>query len=416
MKIRRILAVLLLTGLLLSVLTGCGCSVRPAETPSPEAGGTEEVTPDITDGTTGGTEAAGDNTQQAPTEEEPAGTTQTTESDTDPVTEASTEPSTSEPEPTSSQTEATEPATEETTEPSAPETEPTTPATEPTTPATEPSIPETEPSNPATEPSDSSGCAHTWTDWAYEEYTYKQQGVPPDTQWYDRVSHRLARSCIKCGQKETGNTPDHPCQKGSKYHTISQRTEATCTVGATMRSTCNICGWYVEYEGKKAGHVWTDETIHISDYTEYTNELDAIISECTNCGLQSIWYEKGEGFTTIRVSPDYSISMKPVDKFEYSVTSDDFRLLEHPQWQTVYRNLVYNAEGYVIQFDYIYCTSSGTRYVCTVNTSDVAGQFAETGQAPPLEEYEGMNYRLTYYFGVTNNYVYLAGWHIGWSG
>ena len=180
------------------------------------------------------------------------------------------------------------------------------------------------------------------------------------------------------------------------------------------RSTCQICGWYLDYETKRGAHNWVDEVIHLSDYTEYTNELDAYLSECTICGEKSVWYDKGEGFYYPKVSDGYSVTVSGFDEFEYAVTSDDFRLLEHPKWQRVYRNFVYNAEGYVIQFDYIYCTNTGERYVCTVDSSDIPGMFGAGG--PNLKEYEGMNYHLTYKLLAYGTEVSPNGWHIGWSG
>ena len=204
---------------------------------------------------------------------------------------------------------------------------------------------------------------HSFGDWQYEEYTYKQDG-------YDRVSHRKVRSCAKCGYKEYGNTPDHSCKKGSSNHTVTTVKEGTCTTPAVMRSTCKVCGWYVEYDGKKGSHSNVTETRHLTDYGPYTNELDVNIITCTSCGQQSITYIKGEGWS------DYN-------RYEVNVSlaggADQFDL-EHPEYQMVKRNFVYDSNGYVKQFT-VYWWSGGQRYSQVINCdkASMIAWFADYG-------------------------------------
>ena len=259
--------------------------------------------------------------------------------------------------------------------PTVPSTAPTQP-TGSTNPTTKPTTPTTVPTQPTTQPN---GCSHTFTEWEYEEYTYKQQGVYPDTQWYDRVSHRQYRTCTKCNYKETGGTPDHPCTKGCANHTVTTVKTGTCSTKAIMRSTCNICGWYVEYEGKKGSHTIKTETRHLTDYGAYTNELDAIISECTSCGAKAVNYQQGEGWS------DYNRyrmkwSANPGAAYAGQPTTDNFAYVDHPEWQMVFRNFKYDSEGYVKEFT-IYWWYNGSRYSQVIDCGEGVWEswFAEYG-------------------------------------
>ena len=204
--------------------------------------------------------------------------------------------------------------------------------------------------------------SHTFGEWKYEEYTYKQDG-------YDRVSHRKVRTCTKCGYKEYGNTPDHSCKKGSSNHTVTTIKEGTCTTPAKMRSTCKICGWYVDYDGKKGSHTDKTETRHLTDYGAYTNELDAIITTCTTCGDTDVTYVQGEGWD------DYN-------RYEAQivVSGGAAYSLEHPEYQTVRRDFVYDANGYVKQFT-LYWWYNGQRYsqVIKCDKASLVAWFAEYG-------------------------------------
>lgn len=254
--------------------------------------------------------------------------------------------------------------------------------------------------------------AHDYGEWEYEEYTYLHTDSGRTL-----TSHRKVRACTKCGYQEYGNTPDHNCTIGSTKHEETIIDEGSCISLIMIRSTCTVCGWYVDFtRGDYGWHTFTSETRHLSDYTEYTNELDCTVYTCTLCDYQTVSYTMGEGFVTLKVSDAYQVWMEPEFGFEYAIVVGDLRLLEHPEWQAVYRNLVYNEEGYLIQFDYTYCTKWGDRYTCTVDCSDIPGWFAEEGVVPPLEKYEGMRYHLAYIINVIQDEAFPDGWHIGWSG
>ena len=240
----------------------------------------------------------------------------------------------------------------------------------------------TKPTQPATQSTTSPAapsCAHNFSQWEYEEYTYQQQGVYPDTQWHDRVSHRKYRTCTKCGYKEYGNTPDHPCQRGSANHAVTTIQEGNCLVMTIKRSTCKVCGWYVEYEGKKGSHTIKTETRHLTDYGAYTNELDAIISECTSCGAKAVNYQQGEGWS------DYNRyrmkwSANPGAAYAGQPTTDNFAYVDHPEWQMVFRNFKYDSEGYVKEFT-IYWWYNGSRYSQVIDCGEGVWEswFAEYG-------------------------------------
>ncbi len=214
---------------------------------------------------------------------------------------------------------------------------------------------------------------HTFGEWKYEEYTYVNENGST------KVSHRKARTCTKCGYKETGNTPDHYCAKGSVNHTVTTVKTGTCSTPAKMRSTCKICGWYVEYDGKKGSHTWSEREVHLSDYGQYTNELDATISECSACGTKSVIYHKGEGWNDYnRYRVNLSISQG--NAYAGNIANSDFSLVNHPTWQLVKRDFVYDSEGYVKQFT-VYWWYNGQRYsqVIKCGPGEIEAWFAEFG-------------------------------------
>ena len=210
--------------------------------------------------------------------------------------------------------------------------------------------------------------SHTFGEWEYEEYTYQQQDPLMGT-WHDRVSHRKVRTCTKCGYMEYGNTPDHSCKKGSSNHTVTTIKEGTCATPAKMRSTCKVCGWYVDYDGKKSSHTDKTEPRHLTDYGAYTNELDAIITTCTTCGDTDVTYVQGEG------RDDYNRY-----EVQIAISGGASYSLEHPEYQTVRRNFVYDANGYVKQFT-VYWWYNGQRYNQVINCdkASMIAWFAEHG-------------------------------------
>lgn len=194
------------------------------------------------------------------------------------------------------------------------------------------------------------------------------------------MSHRKVRSCAKCGYKENGNTPDHYCAKGSINHTVTIIKEGTCTEKEIKRSTCNICGWYLDWEGSYASHTNVSETQHLTDYTEYTNELDVTFVTCTVCGLQSITYNLGQGW---HEDLPYRVSLSVDVGNAYAGTPglNETLYLDHPEWQMVSRDYVYDSEGYVKQFTLYWYDSNGTRYSYVVNCDPdyLKSWFAEYG-------------------------------------
>lgn len=224
---------------------------------------------------------------------------------------------------------------------------------------------------------------HTFGDWKYEEYTYKQDGA-------SRVSHRKVRSCTKCGYKEYGNTPDHYCARGSDNHKVTTVKEGTCTTKATMRSTCKVCGWYVEYEGKKGKCNWVDTKVHLSDYGSYTNELDATVSECKSCGQKTVSYHKGEGwsdYNRYRVKLNTSVG----NAYAGAPTNNNLDYVDHPTWQMVKRDFKYDSDGYVKQYTQ-YWWYNGSRYsqVIKCGKGELEAWFAEYG----LTGGDGVTYHL----------------------
>lgn len=214
---------------------------------------------------------------------------------------------------------------------------------------------------------------HTFGSWQWEEYTFQHSSGGTYT------SHRKYRTCTKCGYKETDGTADHICQKGSDNHVVTTVKEGTCTTKATMRSTCKICGWYVEYEGSKGKCNWVDKEVHLSDYGPYTNELDATVSECTSCGDRSVVYHLGEGWS------DYnryrvSLSANSGNAYMAQPQVDNFDAYNHPTWQMVRRDFVYDSDGYVKQFT-LYWWYNGSRYsqVIKCGEGEMEAWFAEYG-------------------------------------
>lgn len=245
--------------------------------------------------------------------------------------------------------------------------------------------------------------SHTFGEWKYEEYTYKDSD-----QWgsFTVTSHRKVRTCTKCGYKEYGNTPDHYCSKNSmESYTDSTIKAGTCATAAKMRRTCKICGWSYDYDGKKGSHTWTDKRVHLSDHGTYTNELDATVSECTSCGIKAVTYHKGEGWSDYN---RYRVYVTTVTGNAYAgqPVNDNFNYIDHPEWQTVYRNFKYDSEGYVEEFT-IYWWYNGSRYSQVINCGkgEVEAWFAEKG----LTGEDGCKYQIRCYG------TYWAPYKISWT-
>lgn len=225
---------------------------------------------------------------------------------------------------------------------------------------------------------------HTFGEWKYEEYTYKEDGA-------SLPSHRKVRACTKCDYKEYGNTPDHYCAKGSFDHKVTTVKEGTCTTKAIMRSTCKICGWYVEYEGRKGECNWVDKKVHLSDYGTYTNELDATVSECKSCGDRAVAYTQGKGWSDYNRYYNRVSIAKGNAYMSVTPIADNFAAVDHPTWQTVKRNFEYDANGYVSSFT-LYWWYNGSRYsqVIKCTPKDLDAWFSQYG----LTGGEGITYQL----------------------
>ncbi len=241
---------------------------------------------------------------------------------------------------------------------------------------------------------------HTFGSWQWEEYTFQHSSGGTYT------SHRKYRACTKCGYKETDGTADHICQKGSDNHVVTTVKEGTCTTKATMRSTCKICGWYVEYEGKKGSHTIKTETRHLTDYGTYTNELDVAISECTSCGATDVSYIYGEGFSDYNRYRNAVVISQGTAYASRTPGGADF--LNHPTWQTVIRDYQYDSDGYVKQFTVYWHDASGNRYSQTINCTaeHLLSWFAEYG----LTGGDGVKYQ----FKISGNQI--VPWKVSWTG
>lgn len=240
---------------------------------------------------------------------------------------------------------------------------------------------------------------HTYGEWKWEEYTFKHSSGGTYT------SHRKYRTCTKCGFKEVSGS-DHICQKGSDNHTVTTVKAGTCTTKATMRSTCKVCGWYVEYEGSKGKHTIKTETRHLTDYGTYTNELDAVVSECTSCGTKEVTYTYGQGFSDYNRYRNTVVLNQGSAFASRSPSGADF--LAHPTWQTVIRDYKYDSEGYVKQFTVYWHDASGNRYSYVVDCTPehLASWFAEYG----LTGGSGYKYQLK----ISGNKV--VPYKVSWTG
>ncbi len=211
---------------------------------------------------------------------------------------------------------------------------------------------------------------HTFDQWQYEEYTYEAYSASGRLKTY--TSHRKVHTCVKCGYKETGGTPDHSCKIGSSNHTEKVIEAATCTQEALVRSTCTICGWYTDYRtGGLGSHTWKSETRHLTDYGPYTNELDATIDRCTTCGFEEVNFIYGEGWSDYN---RYSVKLTLAQGNAEAVS------LDNPTHQAVRRDFVYDSDGYVKQFT-LYWWYNGQRYsqVIKCDKASMIAWFAEYG-------------------------------------
>ena len=152
-------------------------------------------------------------------------------------------------------------------------------------------------------------------------------------------------------------------------------------------------------------HQWQDEYRHLTDYTEYTDELDAQISKCTACGKQAVTYKLGKGF---RESYKYhcDLFIDPGEAYMGVPMNDEFNAIEHPEWQLVYREQVYDENGYVIKFT-VYWWYNGQRYSQVINCGpgEIEAWF-------PIQDSSGG--RGCYQLRIFGTYI--APYKISWTG
>ena len=231
---------------------------------------------------------------------------------------------------------------------------------------------------------------HSFGSWTYEAYTYEVDASAVTPPGMDPIvtytSHRKVRSCTKCGFKEYQNFGDHSCERGSRNHKVTIIKDPVCDTPGIKRSKCTICGWYEDYEyAPTAGnHKITKQKVHLSDYTQYTNELDATISTCSACGKKAVAYHYGKGYN------EYYRWRVPVGLHSHTAyagtypVNDYFDLVDHPTWQTVTRDHVYDADGYVKQFTVYWHDKNGKRYSAVVKCGEgeMEALFASKGMTP----------------------------------
>lgn len=265
---------------------------------------------------------------------------------------------------------------------------------------------------------------HSFGQWEYEAYTYTIYYEPDSIEYVHggpsstHESHRKIRTCEKCGFVEKDNTPDHSCKRGSVHHTVTTIREVTCSERGIKRTTCNICGWYEDYEygDLERGHAWESETRHLTDYSETTNYLDVEILTCSACGEKEYYYRTGDSPCVCGRTPcvaadswvdcdsycaqslmygDYRISIDsraylwghdgPFGDRYYVNTSDSSArynpdgFILHPTWQTVWRDYVFNEEGELIQFTVLWHDMEGNLFSGVVFVPDLPRLFAERG-------------------------------------
>ena len=233
--------------------------------------------------------------------------------------------------------------------------------------------------------------SHSFGSWKYEAYTYEVDAsdiAPPGMNpIVTYTSHRKVRACTKCGFKEYQNFGDHVCELGSRNHKVTIIKDPVCDTPGIKRSKCKICGWYEDFEyapNTGISHKWVDKKVHLSDYTQYTNELDATISTCSACGKKSVVYHYGKGYNEyyrwrVPVGVEYGTAYAGTNP-----VNDNFKWVDHPTWQMVTRDYVYDADGYVKQFTVYAHDKNGKRYSVVVKCGEgeIEALFASAGMTP----------------------------------
>lgn len=243
---------------------------------------------------------------------------------------------------------------------------------------------------------------HSFGDWVWEDAIIQSgpdKGEPTSKKYH---------VCKKCNYKEYGSVPEHYCRiycNGNDKHTI----KGTCTKPNVGVEVCRTCGREWRYELGYGDHSWKSETRHLTDYTEYTNELDVEISICTACGKKSCSYTQGKGFTSmtdLRCPIQVAIGQGSAYLGGRIVSNAE---IAHPEWQTVYRNPVYDSSGNLIQVTIRWYDKQGNRHSYVLVIADIPEMFSnyDTSGTDPS--------RITYHLACgSGDYLYADS--ISWSG
>lgn len=219
---------------------------------------------------------------------------------------------------------------------------------------------------------------HSFGDWVYEDAVIEsgdKKGQPTSKKYH---------VCKKCNYKEYGNVPYHRCTKARAANTKYTINATNCQEKNIKVTTCPDCGREWRTEMDYGPHSWKSETRHLTDYTEYTNELDVKISTCTACGEKSCSYTEGKGWKTpSNYACDFNFGYGGGDMYVVRSSTDSFKLADHPTWQTVERNFKYNSKGEVTQFTVYWHDKNGKRHSNVVVIADIPKMFEDAGYEIP---------------------------------
>lgn len=214
---------------------------------------------------------------------------------------------------------------------------------------------------------------HTFGEWIWEDAVIQSgpdKGDPTSKKYH---------VCSKCNYKEYGNVPEHYCKRAraaNDRYTI----EGTCTKPNIQVVTCPDCGREWRFELGYGPHSWKSEIKHLTDYTEYTNELDVEISTCTACGEKTCSYIEGKGWIPRGTIP---IGFDQGDAYGMRPVNNDFTYINHPTWQFVQRNIKYDSKGNITQYTLIWHDKNGNRHSNIIVIADIPKMFEDAGYEIP---------------------------------
>ena len=234
---------------------------------------------------------------------------------------------------------------------------------------------------------------HSFGDWKYEDAIIESgdlKGYPTSKKYH---------VCKKCNYKEYASVPYHKCNSTRNGNTKYTINAINCQEKNVRVSTCPDCGREWRTELGYGDHSWKSETRHLTDYTEYTNELDVKISTCTACGEKSCSYTEGKGWKTPNnYACDFNFSYGlSDDMYATKPLTDDFTYANHPTWQTVERNFKYNSKGEITQFTVYWHDKNGKRHSNVVVITDIPKMFEDAGYEIPTGV-SSWCYHVTFYY------------------